>query len=69
MIQKKPSILITNCFYSNINRTVVIPDIECDVDRIVSYVSCYSSLLGTREEAGNLFTRFVDELQSTLPAR
>jgi len=26
MIQKKPSILITNCFYSNINRTVVIPD-------------------------------------------
>ena len=44
-----------------------IPDIECDVDRIVSYVSCYSSLLGTREEAGNLFTRFVDELQSTLP--
>jgi hypothetical protein len=46
-----------------------IPDIECDVDRIVSYVSCSSSLLGTREEAGNLFTRFVDELQSTLPAR
>jgi hypothetical protein len=44
-----------------------IPDIECDVDRIVSYVSCYSSLIGTREEAGNLFTRFVDELQSTLP--
>jgi hypothetical protein len=40
---------------------------ECDVNRIVSYVSCYSSLIGTREEAGNLFTRFVDELQSTLP--
>ena len=46
-----------------------IPDMECDVDRIVSYVSCYSSLIGTRKEAGNLFTRFVDELQSTLPAR
>jgi len=45
----------------------LLPDIECDVDRIVSYVSCYSSLIGTREEAGNLFTRFVDELQSTLP--
>jgi hypothetical protein len=44
-----------------------IPDIECDVDRIVSYVSCYSSLIDTREEAGNLFTRFVNELQSTLP--
>jgi hypothetical protein len=45
-----------------------IPDMECDVDRIVSYVSCYSSVIGTREEAGNLFTRFVDELQSTLPS-
>ncbi len=43
-----------------------IPDMECGVDRIVSYVSCYSSVIGTREEAGNLFTRFVDELQSTL---
>jgi hypothetical protein len=39
-----------------------IPDMECDVDRIVSYVSCYSSLIDTREEAGNLFTRFVNEL-------
>ena len=44
-----------------------IPGMACDVDRIVSYVSCYSSLIGTREEAGNLFTRFVDELQSMLP--
>ena len=43
-----------------------ISGMECDVDRIVSYVSCYSSTMGTREEAGNLFTRFVDELQSTL---
>ena len=42
------------------------PGTECDVDRIVNYVSCYSSVIGTREEAGNLFTRFVDELQSTL---
>src|SRR6266568_1881176 len=45
-----------------------IPDMECDVDRIVSYVSCYSSVIGTREEAGDLFTRFVAELQSTLPS-
>ena len=45
-----------------------IPGRACDVDRIVSYVSCYSSVIGTREEAGNLFTRFVDELQSTLPS-
>jgi hypothetical protein len=45
-----------------------IPGMECYVDRIVSYVSCYSSMIGTREEAGNLFTRFVDELQSMLPS-
>ena len=45
-----------------------IPGMACDVDRIVSYVSCYSSMIGTREEAGNLFTRFVDELQSMLPS-
>jgi hypothetical protein len=45
-----------------------IPDMEWEVDRIVTYVSCYSSVIGTREEAGNLFTRFTDELQSILPS-
>ena len=43
-----------------------IPGMECYVDRIVSYVSCYSSPIGTQGEAGNLFIRFVDELQSIL---
>lgn len=45
-----------------------IPGMECDVDRIVNYVSCYSSVIGTREEAGDRFIRFVDELQSALPS-
>src|SRR2546422_5543802 len=45
-----------------------IPGMECDVDRIVNYVSCYSSMIGTREEAGDRFIRFVDELQSALPS-
>ena len=45
-----------------------IPGMECDVDRIVNYVSCYSSMIGTREEAGNRFIRFVNELQSALPS-
>ena len=48
--------------------TVPIPGMECDVDRIVNYVSCYSSAIGTREEAGNRFIRFVNELQSALPS-
>ena len=45
-----------------------IPDMEYDVDHIVSYISYYSSMINTRKEANNLFTRFVDELQSTLPS-
>ena len=40
----------------------------CDVDRIVSYVSCYSSLIRDKEEAGHLFTEFVEEFQSILPS-
>ena len=44
--------------------TPSIPGMDCGIDRIVNYVSCYSSLIGTNEEAANLFTRFVDELQS-----
>jgi hypothetical protein len=44
-----------------------IPGMECDVDRIVNYVSCYSSVIG-REEAGDRFIQFVDELQSALPS-
>ena len=43
-----------------------IPGMECDVDRIVNYVSCYSSVIGSRE--GNRFIQFVDELQSALPS-
>jgi hypothetical protein len=45
-----------------------IPGMACDVDRIVSYVSCYSSLIRDKEEAGHLFTEFVEELQSILPS-
>ena len=45
-----------------------IPGMACDVDRIVSYVSCYSSLIRDKEEAGHLFTEFVEEFQSILPS-
>jgi hypothetical protein len=45
-----------------------IPGMACDVDRIVSYVSCYSSLIRDKEEAGHRFTEFVDEFQSILPS-
>jgi hypothetical protein len=45
-----------------------IPGMACDVDRIVSYVSCYSSLIRDKEEAGHRFTEFVEEFQSILPS-
>ena len=45
-----------------------IPGMECYVDRIVSYVSCYGSPMRDKEEAGHLFTEFVDEFQSILPS-
>jgi len=45
-----------------------IQGMACDVDRIVSYVSCYSSLIRDKEEAGHLFTEFVEEFQSILPS-
>jgi hypothetical protein len=45
-----------------------IPGMECDVDRIVNYVSCYSSAIRTREEAVERFIEIVNELQSALPS-
>jgi hypothetical protein len=42
-----------------------IAGIECYIDRIASYLSCYSSPAGA-EEADTLFTRLVDELQAAL---
>jgi hypothetical protein len=44
-----------------------IPGMQCYIDRTLNYVSCYSSPLGSGE-AGDLFTRLIDELKSALPA-
>ena len=44
-----------------------IPGMECYIDRILSFVSCYSPSIET-EEAAALFTRLVDELQAALPS-
>ena len=45
-----------------------IPGMECDVDRIVNYVSCYGSVIRTREEAVERFIEIINELQSALPS-
>jgi hypothetical protein len=45
-----------------------IPGMECYIDRILSYVSCYSPSMGTEKEADSLFRLMVDELQAALPS-
>jgi hypothetical protein len=47
--------------------TPLISGMECSIDHIASYVSCYSSPIETEDEAVTLFTRLVDALQSSLP--
>jgi hypothetical protein len=45
-----------------------IPGMECYIDRILSYVSCYSPRIGTEEEADTLFGLMVNQLQAALPS-
>ena len=43
-----------------------IPGLECYIDRILSYVSCYSPMIGTETGADRIFQLMVDELQAAL---
>jgi hypothetical protein len=45
-----------------------IVEMECSIDRIANYVSCYSSPVHSEEEAETLFTRLIDDLQAGLPS-
>lgn len=45
-----------------------IPGMQCYIDRILTYVSCYSSAIGTEKEAGILFNLMVDEIRAALPS-
>ena len=45
---------------------VSIPNMDCSMDRIADYVSCYSNTLGSEADAKALLSRYLDELQSTL---
>ena len=44
------------------------PGMDCGIDRILSYLSCYSSIVDSEKEAGNLFTQFAYDLQAALPS-
>jgi len=41
---------------------------DCSVDRIANYVSCYTSAIGSKEEASQHFIRLINELQAVLPS-
>ena len=44
-----------------------IPDMNCNVDNIANYVSCYGSAIRQKEVAERRFTGLIDELQAVLP--
>ena len=44
------------------------PAMDCDIDQILSYISCYSATTDMKEAADYRFTRLIKELQDVLPA-
>jgi hypothetical protein len=47
---------------------VSIPNMDCSMDRIANFISCYSDTLGSEKDAKAILKRYLDELQSTLPS-
>src|SRR2546427_12983254 len=45
-----------------------IVEMECSIDRIANYVSCYSSPVRSEEEAETLFAKLLYQLQAALPS-
>jgi hypothetical protein len=45
-----------------------IPGMDCSVDDIANYVSCYSSEIGSEEAADRRFIGLINELQAVLPS-
>jgi hypothetical protein len=44
------------------------PGMDCSVDRIANYVSCYGSAIRSKEEASEGFIRLINELHVVLPS-
>jgi hypothetical protein len=45
-----------------------IPGMDCNVDEIANYVSCYVSAIGSKEQASHRFIGLINELQAVLPS-
>ena len=48
---------------------LAIPDMNCSVDEIANYVSCYGSPIANHEGAELRFAKIIDELNSVLPSK
>ena len=44
------------------------PGMDCSVNGIANYVSCYGLAIGNKEEADRRFIRLIDEVQAVLPS-
>ena len=44
------------------------PGMDCSLDDIANYVSCYGSAIGSKEEASQRFIGLINELQAVLPS-
>ena len=40
---------------------------NCGIDRILSYVSCYSAVINNEKEPENVFNQLVDDVKAALP--
>ena len=45
-----------------------LPEMNCGIDRILSFVSCYSALINNAEQAENVFQQLVDDVKGALPS-
>ena len=41
---------------------------NCSIDRILSYLSCYGAVINNEKEAENVFKQLVDDVKAALPA-
>jgi hypothetical protein len=44
-----------------------LPGMNCGIDRILSYLSCYSTPIINEKEAGNVFKQLVEDVKAALP--
>ena len=45
----------------------MLPEMNCGIDRILSYISCYSAVINNEKEAENVFNQLVDDVKAALP--